>query len=124
MSNYEPTTLEIRQARIGRETDSEVRERLIKHHEREARARQAEQQRLDAITARLEAEREAREKEEAERRRKHAEARMQERARASFLAAGGTEAEFKAAWPELRADLLKRQVLADAAGGDLGTRGA
>ncbi len=93
----------------ARRADEEKAERLRNHpgiKEVKARARQKEgEERREQERREQERERARREKNEAEMGRLKAENRQR------YLSSGGTEAEFEAAWPEMKAEILKRRTL-------------
>jgi hypothetical protein len=103
---------------MSEETIEQVKARLKREDEKKERARQKTLAEFDADAARYRAEKEEeqREKERASEKliRERQEERvlqMKESARSSYLDAGGTEEEFEKAWPEIKAEMLKRRTL-------------
>jgi hypothetical protein len=100
------------------ETVEEIKTRLNREDEEKEKAFQKRLKEIDAGNAKWRAEKEkeqrakelATEKLISERQEKR-EQEMKDSARNSYLVAGGSEEDFEEAWPEIKAEMLKRRTI-------------
>jgi len=112
---------------VTEETTEQVKARLKRQDEEKEEAFQKTLEEIRKAQAPFRAEQEAKRRVEEEKRQKlhedirqKREGEMRDSARTSWLAAGGTHAEFEKEWPSLRTEMLRRRTIEE----DENARGA
>jgi hypothetical protein len=102
------------------ESTEQLKDRIERQDREREEAFQKRLKEIHAGNARWRAEQEEKERAEAQKRQKllddarqKREQEMKDRARMTWLGAGGTGEEFEEAWPSLRTEMLKRRTLED-----------